>query len=105
MKTTTLLSALLVSAFALPAFAQSTPHLDQRQARQQDRIEQGVQSGELTRKETVKLEAREAKLAVHEAEAKADGKVTRKERRALQNEADRNSAAIHQQKHDKQTRQ
>jgi Skp family chaperone for outer membrane proteins len=104
MKTTKLLAAMLVSAFVLPAFAQSTPNLDKREENQQQRIAQGVQSGQLTAKETQHLEARETKLASDEAAAKADGKVTRKERRKLQREADRDSAAIHRQKHDKQTR-
>jgi len=104
MKTTKLLAAMLVSAFVLPAFAQSTPNLDKREENQQQRIAQGVQSGQLTAKETQHLEAREAKLANDEAAAKADGKVTRKERRKLQREADRDSAAIHHQKHDKQAR-
>lgn len=104
MKTTKLLAAMLVSAFVLPAFAQSTPNLDKREENQQARIAQGVQSGQLTAKETQHLEGREAKLANDEAAAKSDGKVTRKERRKLQREADRDSAAIHHQKHDKQTR-
>ncbi|WP_028104684.1 hypothetical protein [Pseudoduganella violaceinigra] len=104
MKTTKLLAAVLVSAFVLPAFAQSTPNLDKREDRQQGRIAQGIESGQLTAKEASHLEAREAKLANDEAAAKADGKVTRKERRKLQREANRDSAAIHRQKHDKQTR-
>ena len=104
MKTTKLFAAVLVSAYVLPAFAQSTPNLDKREDRQQARIAQGIESGQLTAKEAQHLEAREAKLASDEAMAKADGKVTRKERRKLQREADRNSEAIHHQKHDKQTR-
>ncbi len=104
MKTTKLLAAMLVSAVVLPAFAQSTPNLDKREERQQQRIAQGVESGQLTAKEASHLEAREAKLAGDEAAAKADGKVTRKERRKLQREADRDSAAIHHQKHDRQAR-
>ena len=38
-----------------------------------------------------------------ETAAKADGKVTRAERRKLERQANRDSKAIHRQKHDKQT--
>jgi tellurite resistance protein len=86
-------------AMAQPA----TPNLDKREANQQQRIDQGVASGQLNAKETNRLDKREAKLAANEAVAKADGKVTRAERRKLQHEANRNSKAIYKQKHDAQT--
>lgn len=78
----------------------ATPKIDQRQANQQKRIDQGVASGALTPKETAKLEKRETKIASDEAAAKADGKVTGAERRKLTREEDRASRAIHRQKHD-----
>ncbi len=81
----------------------ATPNLDKREANQQKRIDQGVASGQLTAKETNRLDKREAKLAADEASAKSDGKVTQAERRKLQREANRDSKAIHKQKHDKQT--
>lgn len=59
-------------------------------------------SGQLTPKEAARLEKREAKLAANEQAAKADGVVTRKERRRLQRQANRDSAAIYRQKHDAQ---
>jgi hypothetical protein len=81
----------------------ATPKLDKREANQQKRIDQGVASGQLNAKETNRLDKREAKLNADEAAAKADGKVTRKERKRLEREANKDSAAIHKQKHDKQT--
>jgi uncharacterized protein HemX len=106
MKIQALLAALAVTAGSI-AFAQAqaptTPNLDKREANQQKRIDQGVASGQLNAKETNRLEKREAKLAANESAAKADGKVTRAERLKLQREANRNSTAIHRQKHDKQT--
>jgi len=81
----------------------ATPRLDKREANQQARIDQGVASGQLNAKETNRLDKREAKLNADEAAAKADGKVTRAERRKLEREANRDSKAIHRQKHDKQT--
>ena len=86
-----------------PQAAASTPRLDKREVMQQKRVDQGVASGQLTAQETNNLDKREAKLNADETAAKADGKVTRAERRKLKREANRGSKAIHRQKHDKQT--
>jgi hypothetical protein len=112
MKLRTLVS-LLTLAFAGTVLAQApaapapkdptaTPRIDQRQVNQQKRIDQGVASGQLTPKETARLEKREGKIAADEAAAKADGKVTKAERRKLRHEENRASQAIKRQKHDKQ---
>lgn len=91
--------------FAGSAYAETaTPNLDKRQANQEKRIEQGVKSGELTKKEAARLEKREAKLEANKQKAKADGVVTKKERAKLQHEANRDSKAIYRQKHDAQKR-
>ena len=101
---TTVALALSTAAMAqAPTSATATPRLDKREANQQQRIDQGVASGQLTAKETNNLDKREAKLAADEAAAKSDGKVTRAERRKLQHEANHTSKAIYRQKHDKQT--
>ena len=89
--------------FAGSAYAQTaTPNLDKRQANQEKRIDQGVKSGELTKREATRLEGREAKLQADKQKAKADGVVTKQERVKLQREADRDSKAIYRQKHDAQ---
>ncbi len=107
--TKTTLAALLIGAFTLTAFAQApardpaaTPGIDKRQANQEKRIEQGVQSGQLNQKEAARLEKREAKLEADKKAAQADGKVTAAERRKLNREADRDSRAIYREKHDAQ---
>ncbi|MBK9444368.1 MAG: hypothetical protein IPN53_25050 [Comamonadaceae bacterium] len=100
----------LISALALvvssAVFAQAnapvTPVLDQKQANQQQRIDQGVASGQLNKREARRLQAREDKLAAQEAAAKSDGVVTKKERVRLNAEANRDSRAIYRQKHDRQ---
>lgn len=106
MKIHALIAAVALTAGGI-AFAQTpdpaTPKLDKRAANQKQRVDKGVASGQLNAKEASRLEARESKLAANEAAAKADGHVTRAERVKLQREANRNSAAIHRQKHDKQT--
>jgi hypothetical protein len=104
MKITILAAALLFSA-TTGAFAQApaTPRVDRREANQQNRIGSGVASGQLTPRETARLEKREGKIQSDEAKAKSDGVVTAAERRKLAREQNRASRAIHRQKHDAQT--
>ena len=99
----TLGAAAFAQAPAAPAGPLATPRIDQRQVNQQNRINQGVNSGQLTAREAVRVEKREGKIAVHEAKAKADGVVTPSERRRLRREENRASKAIYRQKHDRQT--
>ena len=101
MKTT--LFAALVAAASLPLAAEtSTPRVDQREAHQEARIQQGVQSGELTAQEAARLEKGQAKVQALEDKAKADGKVTAKERRKLARAQNKQSRKIYKEKHDKQ---
>ncbi|MGE5537778.1 MAG: hypothetical protein ACM30I_04115 [Gemmatimonas sp.] len=101
------LASLLAFGVAAPAFAQAagtaTPGLDQREQKQQTRIEQGINSGSLSAGEASRLEKREQRLQNKEAAAKSDGQVTAKERRELTRAADRDSAAIAKAKHNKKT--
>lgn len=101
-----LIAAAVTMLFIAPAFAQTTtpvtPKVDQRQANQAARIEQGKASGELNAKEAARLDAGQAKVAAAEDKAKADGKVTRKERAKLQHMENKQSRHIAKQKHDKQ---
>jgi hypothetical protein len=73
-----------------------------RERQQQGRIGQGVQSGELTAKETQRLEKEQAKIEADRQKALEDGKMTKKERAALHKEQDRASHHIYKQKHDAQ---
>ncbi len=99
---TIFVSSLLV-IFAAPVWAQntSTPAIDKRQDNQQKRIDQGVQSGALTPKEAGNLQKREDKIAGDVAKAKADGKVTAKERRKITQEQNVASRKITKKKHNK----
>ena len=96
--------ATLVLAAPLLAFAQtpSTPRVDQRQANQERRIEQGVQSGSLTPREAARLERGQDHVQNLEDKAKADGKVTPKERARLQHAENVQSRKIYSEKHDRQ---
>jgi hypothetical protein len=81
-----------------------SPVVNDREHNQQLRIRQGIRSGELTRNETARLEAEEARIRVNERFAKSDGKLTDAERARLEKELDKASHDIYEQKHDDQTR-
>ena len=112
MKRTYSLLAVILAAFSLPVLAQTapaptkdpaaTPHVDQRQVNQQQRNDQGVQSGQLTTKEAAKLHKGQAQVEKKEAKAKADGKVTANERQKLQHAQNQQSKKIRHEKHDRQ---
>ena len=98
-------AGLMIAALPALALAQATPAtpgIDQRQANQERRIEQGVKSGELTRGEAARLERGQAKLRHMEPRAKADGVVTAKERRQIMREQNKQSKRIAREKHDAQ---
>jgi peptidoglycan hydrolase CwlO-like protein len=59
--------------------------------------------GQLNAKETHRLDKQQSRIKVAEANAKADGKVTKGERKHLHKMQGRASKNIHAQKHDAQT--
>jgi len=93
LSTGSVLASLLL---AQPGFAGvETPRIDQRQTKQERRIEQGVDSGALTEREANRLEHQQMRIDHQEEAAKADGVVTPAERARLthqQNKASRNIA-------------
>lgn len=92
----------VIAVVVLPAFAQPTPVIDQRQANQEARIQQGVASGQLTAGEAARLEAGQQRVQNMENRAKADGVVTQGERARIQHAQDVQSRRIAKQKHDGQ---
>jgi hypothetical protein len=106
MFTRAFLISLIAAAAAVPVYAQTdTPKVDTRQERQQERIDQGVASGELNQREAGRLQKEQDRIAGHEEKAKADGVVTKQERRKLNREQDRASRHIKREKHDRQKAQ
>jgi len=95
--------AVLCILLPVAAFAQAiTPRVDQRQANQQARIEQGVNSGSLTPREAMRLERGQQHVANMALRAKSDGVVTRQERGRLHHAQEVQSQRIYSQKHDRQ---
>ena len=76
----------------------------QRDVNQQRRIEQGVRSGELTNRETARLERGQAHDSAVQARAGADGQVSAKEQRRIQKNENKQSRRIQREKHDAQQR-
>ena len=107
-KTLVVLAMSALGSFGGIVFAQTTPsdkagaRIDARQTEQQKRIDAGVKSGELNTKEAARLQKGQAHVQNMEDKAKADGKVTKGEARAIEKAQDRQSAKIYREKHDKQ---
>lgn len=77
--------------------------VNNREQRQQKRIYQGVKSGELTAKETYRLEKQQAQLRRTEARYRKSGDgLSWREKYNLQHKLNQSSRTIYRQKHDKQ---
>ena len=102
------LSAAL-AILALPVVAQSTQTPDpapksevgKRKENQQDRIAQGVKSGQLTAGETAHLEKNQARInkEVHNDRAANGGKLTPQEKAQVNRQQNRQSRKIYRDKH------
>lgn len=99
-----ILSAAITALFTLPAVAQTnTAETVQRNLNQQQRIQQGLQSGQLTTQEAARLERGQAHVEQMQARAMRDGVLTQPERARLDHAQDVQSRRIYQEKHDAQT--
>lgn len=97
-------TAVFIIAGLLTASAQQTPKVDARQKVQHVRMAEGVQSGDLTRRETASLRQDQRELRRMERYAKSDGTVTATERAVLNRKQNKNSRAIARKKNNGRTR-
>jgi hypothetical protein len=97
------LMAIVFLGLTTAVCAQATPEITKTQVNQQERIEQGRESGELTKREARKLEREQARIQYDKKAAKADGVVTPQEKRKIKREQNKASRKIYRQKHDVQT--
>jgi len=102
MKTTATLVLLIAGSIALPVLAQTTASEIQRNTNQQQRIEQGLQSGALSTKEAGKLEREQTQVDRMEKNALKDGTLTSTESARIQSAQNKTSKSIAAQKHDAQ---
>jgi hypothetical protein len=101
--TTTAIALAIGTLFSVTAFAQSTGSEVQRDINQQQRIEQGLQSGQLTTREAAKLEREESKVEKMESNALKDGNLSPREKARIQRAQNNVSRDIYREKHDAQT--
>ncbi len=99
MKRTGIAVAIMAAMGVGVAAAQTTGSEVQRNVNQQNRIEQGLQSGQLSTGEAARLEKGEAKVDKMEANANKDGKLTPAEKARIQRAQNRESAAVYRDKH------
>ena len=105
MRTKFLFAAMALSVGALASAMPAEARINQRQGNQQQRIWRGVGNGELTARETYRLERQQGRIARYEARSRADGPgLTYRERYRLERMQDRASRNIYRQKHDRQAR-
>lgn len=106
MKLTTI--AMTVALMAAPALmsAQSNQEINQRKVNQQDRIAQGVRSGQLTAGETAHLERQESGINREERAMRAqdNGHLTKGDRRLINHQQNVESKRIYRNKHNGRVR-
>jgi hypothetical protein len=102
-----LLSGVVLCAALVPVTSMAAPRQTVNQGRenQQDRINQGIKSGELTRKEAGNLEVKEARIKNNERfDRKEDhGKLTPVQRASLNKQLNHASRDIYRDKHNNKT--
>ena len=99
MNLTTPLALLFAATVAIPAIAQTTATEVQRNTNQQQRIEQGLQSGALTTGEAGKLERQQTQIDRTEKNALKDGSLSPAETARIQSEQNKASKTIAAEKH------
>lgn len=94
-----------LSAFIIMLIISTTTNAQAGRSRiQHKRIADGVRSGELTRRETRQLAAQQRDIRLDKREARADGMVTRDERREIRKEKRHASRNIYRKKHNRRER-
>jgi len=86
-----------------PLFAKNTKHR-KKLAKQKQRIEQGIKSGQLTEEEANVLAAEQKKLQQMKEDIRSDQVVTPEERQKIKEATKEASQHIYDEKHDLETR-
>jgi hypothetical protein len=96
-------AAILAQATATPATPAHSATINQRKENQQDRIAQGVKSGQLTAGETSHVEKQESAInkEEHNMKAQDNGHLTKQDRRTLRHQQNQESRRIYRDKHNR----
>lgn len=98
----TTLLGLTMTVFCAAGFSQTTKkQVNKRQVTQHKKINQGVKSGELTKKEAAQLKAQQRNINQTKKAAKADGVVTPKEKAIIKKKQNNAAKNIAKKKHNK----
>lgn len=102
----TAMAAVLGVLFSTAALAQGGVErgMERRDAVNNERIEQGMRSGQITPREAARLRAKQARIERMEAHARRDGVVTGRERERIEVAQNDLSRSIRFEKHDRQLR-
>jgi len=102
-KSVEIAAAAALSPLFFAAVAAAEGRIGAREQNQQRRIAQGIRSGQLTPRETARLERQESRLNGEIRDMREDdgGKLTPKDRRVVNRQQDRLSRQIYRQKHDR----
>lgn len=105
MKTLTVATLALVAMTAVAsAQGYTADRIDRREDRQERRIQDGVRSGDITRREYRQLEAEQARIREMERHAKRDGRIDRYEAAQIERAQDAASRHIAQERNDSERR-
>jgi hypothetical protein len=103
-RTIVVMFAIALVALSAGFASANTPRIERREVRQHARIHQGVRSGELTRREAVRLRAGQRHVHRMEYRAKADGRVGPRERARIARAQNHQSRSIYRFKHNARVR-
>jgi hypothetical protein len=104
MKKFAILSSVMLIFYCVAIEFSHAGRIGNRQVKQQKRIYQGVKSGELTKKETLRLEREQHRIQKTKHNAFKDGELTPKERLRLERQQNRANRHIFRLKHNKKTK-
>jgi len=102
--TISILTILCIFLFLTVGAVAQTPGINKRQRSQQHKIKRGVRSGELTARETFRLEKQQHSIQKEKRAARSDGNVTKRERLEIRHDQNQARRRIFRAKHNNRDR-
>ena len=104
MKKLAILTVMMMTSLFISVDMAQAGRTGNRQIKQQKRIHQGMASGELTRKEALRLEREQRRIQKTKQEALNDGELTPEERLRLERQQNRANRHIYRLKHNEKAK-